>query len=324
MTELARRILAFVDRAAVGAPPEPFEALALDIHRWQVAHDRVVASLVDRPVTDWTEIPAVPVGVFKDLPVGTVGDREPQVVFRTSGTTSGRRGEHRMRATALYDHNAVRWADRCVPGRPRVVVGLTEDVPDSSLSHMVARLGAASFHVRDGVLDPDGANRRIRDAGEAVFIATTAFALEAWLPDASALPPGSVVMITGGFKGRIHTVDERDLAGWTRDRLRPARLVTEYGMTELSSQLWGTPETRYLPPPWLRVVAVDPVSGAPVRPGERGQLRFYDLCNLDGTLAIETMDEGRVHPDGSVALAGRLTGAPPRGCSLTIEEARGG
>ena len=92
-------------------------------------------------------------------------------------------------------------------------------------------------------------------------------------------------------------------------------------MTELSSQLWGTPETSYHPPPWLRAVAVDPVTGTPRPPGEPGQLRFVDLANLDGSVAVETLDEGIVHPDRSVTLRGRLAGAPVRGCSLTVEEA---
>jgi hypothetical protein len=127
-------------------------------------------------------------------------------------------------------------------------------------------------------------------------------------------------MVTGGFKGREVQLDPAELHARARATLRPARLVTEYGMTELSSQLWGTPDLPYLPPPWLRVVAVDP-DGRPVARGERGQLRFYDLCNLDGTLAIETMDEGIVRDDGAVELLGRLSGAEARGCSLTVEEA---
>ncbi|MCA9573747.1 MAG: acyl-protein synthetase, partial [Myxococcales bacterium] len=73
-------------------------------------------------------------------------------------------------------------------------------------------------------------------------------------------------------------------------------------------------------PPWLRVSAVDPTSGEPVPPGQPGQLRFLDLCNLDSTLHVETLDEGIVHPDGRVTLIGRLPDAPARGCSLAVED----
>jgi len=128
-------------------------------------------------------------------------------------------------------------------------------------------------------------------------------------------------MVTGGFKGRQVALDDDGLYAAIRARLKPARLVTEYGMTELSSQLWGRPGEAYRPPPWLRVVAVDPHTGEPVPPGQPGPLRFYDLCNVDSTLGVETLDRGSVQADGGVVLEGRLEDAPARGCSLTVEEA---
>lgn len=321
---LARRIARFVEDALAHRVPETFESLALDIHRWQVTRDPVLAALVEGPVTQWSEIPAVPVALFAQLPIGACPRNEATVVFRTSGTTSGLRGEHHLRSTALYDRGALGWARRCVPGLPGTVVALLEDpatAPDASLSHMCALFGSASWHLRDGVLDLAGLSRALEGEGPR-FVASTAFALAEWLDRAPRpLPAGSTLMVTGGFKGRNHTVDEQGLYDAARRVLRPGRVVTEYGMTELSSQLWGTPELPYLPPPWLGVIAVDPLSGDPVPPGAPGQLRFTDLCNLDGTLAIETMDEGRVHADGTVEWLSRLTGAPPRGCSLTVEQA---
>ena len=69
-----------------------------------------------------------------------------------------------------------------------------------------------------------------------------------------------------------------------------------------TDRLWG----------WLGPLLVTAVAGV---------LRFWDLCNLDSTLGIETLDEGIVEEDGSVRLFGRLAGATPRGCSLSVEEA---
>ena len=73
-----------------------------------------------------------------------------------------------------------------------------------------------------------------------------------------------------------------------------------------------------MPPPWMRVLAVEPWSG---QPATRGLLRFFDLANHQTVMAIETADVGVVHEDGSVTLEGRLEGSTPRGCSLTVEEA---
>jgi acyl-coenzyme A synthetase/AMP-(fatty) acid ligase len=316
---LAQAIADYID----GDRSQSWEALALAIHRYQVARDPVLAALVERPVHDWTDIPAVPVGVFKTLPVGTISPDAPSIAFRTSGTTGGGRGVHRLHSTALYDRGAIQAARRALGPRCDAVVALLEDpahAPDASLSHMVALFGPVGWWVRSGQLDVDGANQALADARGEVLLATTAFAAAEWLMrGAVRAPPGARAMVTGGFKGRIHSLSEPELV----DALRALGfdVVLEYGMTELSSQLWARPGAPYEPPPWLRVRAVDPVHGGVLPPGALGQLRFWDLANLDGTLAIETMDQGEVDEAGRVRLHGRLAGSPPRGCSLTVEEA---
>jgi hypothetical protein len=330
---LAERIEAFILASLEGrTPAESFEALVLDVHAWQAASDPLIRALSGAPPTAWQQVPAVPVAMFKHLPVGTARDG---VVFRTSGTTGGGRGVHRLRSSRLYDLGALGWAEACLPARPAAVVALLVDPqkhPDSSLSHMVKLFeawgGRATWHQTAGGLDQRGLAARLEDLDEPAFVATTAFALAEWLDAAPGpLPEGSVLMVTGGFKGRVHRLEGEALYRETLARLAPAHLVTEYGMTELSSQLWSTPPTPYAPPPWLRALAVDPESGAPLGPGESGQLRFYDLCNLDSSVGIETLDRGTVDEHGRVNLAGRLEGSPARGCSLTAEEAwvaRGG
>jgi hypothetical protein len=325
---LAERIKAFIETSLKGAPSEELLGLMLDVHRWQRAHAPVIAALTEREPTTIAEIPAVPVSVYQQLPVGTCGP-DASVVFRTSGTTTGGRGEHRLRTSELYDFGSVAWARRCVDIPARGVAALSDPAvaPDSSLSHMVALLHpeCVSWHSRAGLLDRDGLRAAVRAAPGPVMLSTTAFALVELVedPEPTTLPPGSVLMVTGGFKGRVHDVDADDLLARAAVALRADRVVTEYGMTELSSQLWGLPGHPYRPPPWLVVVAIDPLSGTVLPSGERGQLRFYDLANLDASVGVETMDEGVVNADQTVTLRGRLQGAPARGCSLTVEEAWG-
>jgi len=316
---LAARIRRFVTHAS-----GDFDELALAVHRFQVRHDPVQRALAEgTEVSGWRAIPAVPVDLFKDLPVGTVGDDERAVVFRTSGTTQTRRGAHRVRDTALYDLGAQAWHQRCVPGAPTRVVALLQDplvAPDSSLSHMVAGFGDVTWCVGADGLDARVALEALTHGGP-VYVCATAFALAELLErEVSPLPAGSVVMVTGGFKGRRTDLSEAGLYARIHGTLAPERLIREYGMTELSSQLWAHGDAPYRPPPWLRPLAVDPATGAPRGAEAAGQLRFVDLCNLDSAVAIETLDQGVVHADGSLTLMGRLPGAEVRGCSLTVEE----
>lgn len=314
---LARRIADFVRHGG------DFDALALDLHAWQQGRCRVRRSLTDRPPQDWTSIPAIPVALFQELEVGTVAG---PVVFRTSGTSTGRRGVHRMASTRLADLGARAWAARCVPDLPAAGLALLPsptEAPDSSLGHLVATLcPATTWHVQQGHVDLSGLEHRLAVAHQPLFVATSAFALADWLDaEPPPLPDGSVLMVTGGFKGRRRETDEGALLARARDGLAPGRIVREYGMTELSSEAWGQAEGPYHLPPWLRCVARDPASGAVLPLGEAGQLGFVDLCNLDGSVSIETLDHGIVHDPHTVTLLGRLPGAEPRGCSLTIEEA---
>lgn len=326
--DLVERVLRWMDGALVGSPPEPFDALALALHRFQHAHDPLLQRLITEPARSVDDVPAIPVDSFKQLDVGTVSSDEAAVVFRTSGTTQGARGVHRLRDTRTYDHGAQAWVRRCVPDRPDRTVALLADpqgAPDSSLSHMVAGFAArerTSWHLVDGRVDHEGLRHALAAVDSAVFLCCTAFSLaDALDGDLPRLPVGSLVMVTGGFKGRRAEVPEAELVQAATERLGACRVVLEYGMTELSSQLWATPGEAYLPPPWLRVTAVDPATGAARPAGQPGQLRFLDLANVDSTLCVDTLDAGVVHGDGSVTLHGRLAGADARGCSLPVEEA---
>jgi hypothetical protein len=188
--------------------------------------------------------------------------------------------------------------------------------------------------VAQGRLDRAGLERGVALAhqrGERLALLATAFALS-WLLEALGearlpLPPGSVVMQTGGFKGHVRTLDDAALAAATCAALgiAPEQLIGEYGMTELSSQLYDGGfgcgpggQSCYREPPWLRVTPVDAITLRPVAEGEVGLARFTDLCNVDSSLLILTQDQLRRVP-GGVVLLGRRRGASLRGCSLAVE-----
>ena len=319
---------------AAGGPGDEagFEAAALALYRWQVQHNADYAAFAaGTEPQSWRAIPAVPVGLFRDLALTCFPPEQARVVFRTSGTTAERSGYHRLLDTEVYDLGALAHARRCIGMIPEAGVSLVSHAPWSSLGHMCAAFapGLLRCFSPEGGLDRPAAIAALRAAREPIFVPATAFALaDLLLPEDEPalepipLPEGSLVMVTGGFKGRRREVVGEALAEAARAAFGPARLVGEYGMTELSSQLWADPlGAPFRPPPWLRALPVDPESG---EPAEQGQLRLYDLANHATVLAIETQDLGRVLPDGRVELLGRLPAAPARGCSLDAEVARSG
>jgi hypothetical protein len=335
--------------------PESFDALACDIARFQAENVEGFARLVRARNLDpksWTraeEIPAVPTDAFKHARVSAFSETETPVTFRTSGTTVGARGAHSFRTTATYDAGALafgRWGLIKSYDEMKKVVVLgpsPTELPDSSLTHMIdlfARTLATSYDTAttyfmdDGVIDlpllDEVVARALVSNGGPFLMLGTSFAMVHFLDaigDATfRLPPGSRVMQTGGFKGKSREIDAPKL----RSEIARAfcidekDVVSEYGMTELSSQFYqptahGAPAGIYGEPPWARVIPVNGETLAPVAEGEIGIARIVDLLNVDSAVVVLTADRVSRKENG-FELLGRAPGAPPRGCSIAIEE----
>ena len=347
---LHARVAALMARPWEAIDAAEVDALLVAAWRWQrarnVALDRVArAFLAARDPRGAAEIPGVPTEVFKVARVACFGEAEEARVFLTSGTTAESRGRHAFAQTDLYARGCVETAARLLLPLPRyrcVFVAESEsDAPHSSLSFMLARFAerwdpdadvARAFFVRDGRVDALGVLQCLqRAAGEGgpVALLGTSFGfvhLLDQLSDGAAptLPPGSVAMLTGGFKGRAREVPPVALARALREAFGAGlRIAHEYGMTELSSQAYDRPRPDgapglYQSPPWLRLDVVDPVTLAPLGVGALGLVRVLDLANLGSTVAVQTSDLGRMHPEG-LELLGRAPGATPRGCARAMD-----
>ena len=324
---LITRVVHWMQQSLHGMPHEPLESLAFDIHEYQCEYSPIAKALFTGPVARIDEIPAIPVQLYKELQIGTVPVGTEAITFLTSGTTGQKRGKHMMYGAGLYETSAVSWARSFAPTLPHTGVHLLLNPmthPESSLSHMAHILcdNGSSWHLRGGSIDATSFVRAIEQSETPLFIGATAFALAQFIEQDvwCSIPDGSVLMVTGGFKGHQVSLSDVELYLQTKRRFPKTTLLTEYGMTELSSQLWGYPNKPYCAPPWMRVWACDPITGQSLPPGTRGQLRFFDLANVDSALVIETMDEGVVDENGQVHLSGRISNSDVRGCSLTAED----
>lgn len=340
---------------------EETEAAVLSGMRGEVAFDDALAAVVayqlehneplrrwwnrrgfDGSSLDWTLIPAVPTDAFRTVALRS-SERAPVQIFRTSGTTSGARGEHAMVSTRAYEWGAaLQWRRWVQPEGERLrwvsLAFSPREVPDSSLGFMLGALAGefasdVSWHAHPDHIDAAGAAAALRASGSPVMLVGTAFALVELLDrlaveGALQLPEGSRVVETGGFKGRTRELERGAFYAELSSRLGvPAHaIVSEYSMTELSSQLYtdalvrGSADGALLqPPPWCRVNVVDPQTLQSAPDGTVGLLRFVDLANVSSVVAVQTADIGVVTSAG-VALRGRAVGAVARGCSLAVEE----
>lgn len=341
-----------------GERTEPFDELGLAIAAHQAetqpGYARLCAArgVAIEKARTLSELPAVPADAFRMMRVASHPVEKDVVTFRTSGTTLGTRGEHVMSTTQTYEEVALAWGRWALfpDVKERLVTIVLAPPPevahDSSLGFMMALFARhfgrdAVWIVNDGELDLERlveACERARASATPAIVMGASFAfvhaLDALAGRKLPLPEGSRAMQTGGFKGKSRTVEAGELRRAIADTfgLPSENVVSEYGMTELSSQAYeGTLRARlgletpsaqagiFLPPPWMRIVPVDSESLLPVAEGEVGLLRFEDLANVDSAVVVQTADRG-LREDGGIRLLGRAPGALPRGCSIAIDE----
>lgn len=352
---LKQEMLALLGNGMRALPDGAFDDLALRVFAFQHSANPAYRAYCDALGTgtpsSWRGIPGLPSSAFKRMVVTSLAPDVAGCWFQTSGTTEWESGRHHFDDFVLYEaallppfaHFMGLGAEERMP--MLFLTPTVEEAPHSSLSHMmdVVRRAfgtdASRHFVSEGRLDTDAlfsTLREVESAGRPVMLLGTGFAfvhaLDAMAECGAAftLPVGCRIMETGGFKGR-----SRDIP---RDSFYPALarafgvppecLINEYGMTELSSQFYdrsmvdGVATEWKAGPPWACVLAVDPLTGAPVQDGRPGLLRIVDLANLASVAFVQTEDVGIVRGD-LFRVFGRVGGASLRGCSVGAEDLLG-
>ena len=296
----------------------------------------------------------MPTSSFKEIDLTSLPLDERKIVFHSSGTTSINRSRHfhSIESLALYEGSLLSWfKPHLIPDAPErlAMLSLTPDAataPNSSLVHMfetIRRERVIIDNLFAGIVGVDGSwtlnfppvcefLRKATERRQPVLFVGTAFNFVHLLDHCTensltfALPPGSRILETGGYKGRSRLISKRELHNLLTERfgVPSSHIITEYGMSELSSQAYNSRLPRsgsgvFRFPPWARVQIVSPETGQPVAQGQTGLIRVFDLANVWSVMAIQTEDLGVEHEAG-FELIGRAEGVEPRGCSLMASD----
>jgi hypothetical protein len=331
------------------AAEEKFNRLALALFAFQRGNVPIYQELCERrkatpeSVRDWRDIPPVPTSAFKEYEVSSIPAEERIRLFHSSGTTGQIPSRHFHNAESLsaYEASLLPWFQHHFFGArpaPMKLLCLTpETAPHSSLVHMfttVRRHFGTPDSLFTGRIEPGGAwsldleqtLRALREAAgenKPIGLLGTAFSYVSLLDHLQsagqrlALPKGSRVMETGGYKGRTRTLTKVQLRQMLFKFLGipPGQVLAEYGMSELSSQAYDSAAGVFHFPPWARACVISPETGAASGEGETGLLRVFDLANIGSVMAVQTEDLA-VRRGGGFELLGRAASAEPRGCSL--------
>lgn len=310
-----------------------FDALALELFLLHAEYNPVyreyLRALHIKPETvqQVEAIPFLPIGQFRNRSVLLEG-LEPGIQFTSSGTTGATTSTHHVPWPQLYERSFLTSfsAEYGRPSRWRILALLPAylERPGSSLVYMAERLIRQSGDTRSGTWlhDLDGLAALLRESeadGMQTLLIGVPFALLDLAEQHPMLLQNTVIMETGGMKGRRPEMVREELHGILREAFVLPAIHSEYGMTELLSQAWSQGGGIYRCPPWMRVLARE-VNDPFTRVANRrtGGLDVIDLCNIGSCPFISTQDLGRVHADGSFEVLGRFDNSDIRGCNLLV------
>ncbi len=347
LSHFAARLRELIANSQSALSNQYFSELALELFGLQFKHNSTyrkiceARKLTPQAVEHWTQIPAVPTAVFKELEMTSLMPDERAAVFHSSGTTEQKpsRHFHNNESLAVYETSLWNWFQNRF-GRAGELIFLTPNqktAPRSSLVHMF-EIVRQKFDLPEsaftGNISGDGAwaidfsetIQKLQLAGATqtpVTLLGTAFSFVHLLDYLAEnhlqfqLPKGSRVMETGGYKNRSRILPKAELHTLITDRLGvpPKNIICEYGMSELSSQAYAESSGAFHFPPWARARIISPESGREVAEGETGIICILDLANVFSVAAIQTEDLG-VRRGDRFELVGREQLAEPRGCSL--------
>lgn len=305
---------------------------ALALMNYQYQHNAVYRQWCDTlgvipdHVKTIEQIPFLPVSFFKTKEVVT-GAFTPQVVFESSGTTQTVNSRHLVKEVALYEQSCIAAFEREYGAiKDWCVIGLLPaylERKNSSLVHMVNEFIGISAVPESGfyLYEYDKLYETLQTLearGQKTLLIGVTFGLLDFAEAHTMQLQHTVVMETGGMKGRRRELTREEVHGFLTERLGVKQVHSEYGMTELLSQAYSKGEGRYLCPPWMKVLVRDEEDPLAVKAAGRGVINIIDLANRDSCAFIAVDDVGIIYEDGSFEVRGRMDVSDIRGCSLLM------
>jgi phenylacetate-coenzyme A ligase PaaK-like adenylate-forming protein len=312
--------------------PANFFSKALSLMQYQAQNNMVYNEWVRSmkvqldTVQSLDEIPFLPIHFFKTHAIFS-GTKCPAFHFESSGTTQDIVSKHFVKELSVYEQSFMQCFQQFY-GSPKdyCILGLLPSYLErqhSSLVYMTDHLIQASANPSSGFYLYDFKKLNdtlaaLENAHQKTLLIGVSYALMDFVDAYPQKLNHTIVMETGGMKGRKQELTKPALHAYLADGFGVQHIHSEYGMTELLSQAYSKGDGIYTCPPWMKVLVADESDPTALNATGRGVLHIIDLANVNSCAFIATEDIGMVYPDGSFEVQGRLDQSARRGCSLLV------
>lgn len=308
-----------------------FQKIALRIFRFQAELNPVYKKFIDHlninpaKINSIEKIPFLPIRFFKEFEVIT-GNQKVEKIFMSSGTSGSQTSKHFVTDLNFY-RESLEYSFRHFYGdlEDYTIFALLPSYLEregSSLIDMVEfwieKSGRGGFYL----YNHDELHKNLSDhekSGKKAILIGVSFALLDFVEKFQLNLKNTIVMETGGMKGRKEEITREELHKILKNALGVNQVHSEYGMTELLSQAYSKGNSKFETPNWMKILirdTEDPLSL--LEKGKTGGVNVIDLANVNSCSFIATEDLGKIQEDDSFEILGRFDNSDVRGCNLMV------
>ena len=312
---------------------EEFKDLALKVFKFQFENNLIYRSFCDllykhpSDIKTIEDIPFLPIQFFKSHKV--LSSKKPtKKTFTSSGTTGSVISQHHVADLRIYEESFQKGFQHFYNNiEDYVVLALLPSYLErdgSSLIYMVDDMIKSSKHTESGFyldnLDELASTLKVLEAkGQQTLLIGVSFALLDLVENYDFDLQNTIIMETGGMKGRRKEMIRTELHNTLKKGFGVTNIHSEYGMTELMSQAYSKGNGIFKCPPWLKILIRDTEDALSVTTNQTsGGINIIDLANINSCAFIATQDLGKVHVDNTFEVIGRFNNSDIRGCNLMV------
>ena len=310
-----------------------FKTCALQVFRHQFKNNTVYRSFCDllyihsSDVKKVEEIPFLPIQFFKSHAVLS-SNQAVKETFTSSGTTGSSVSKHMVTDLSWYTKSYTKGFEYFYgPIEEYTVLGLLPNYLErdgSSLIYMVddfikkSNKPSSGFYLNN-LTELSKTLIALDKKGEKVLLIGVTFALLDLIERQQFKLQNTIIMETGGMKGRRKEMIRNELHEILCAGFGVSKIHSEYGMTELLSQGYSSGDGVFDCPPWMKILARDTEDALTmVGTNKTGGLNVIDLANYNSCSFIATQDLGKVDNNGRFEVLGRFDHSDIRGCNLMV------
>lgn len=311
---------------------EDFNEVALMVFGFQYRNNKTYQEFCNhlgrtpKEVTLLEQIPFLPIEFFKSRKVVCDSDFH-DIIFTSSGTTGTVTSKHYVTDLSLYQESFRK-------GFSHFYGDIKDYTVLALLPSYLERSGSSLIYMANDMIESSEAKesgfylhnidelaeqiKTLDQSGRKILLIGVSFALLDLIETHQFSLKNTIVMETGGMKGRRKELIRNELHHLLGKGFGLKKIHSEYGMTELLSQAYSKGDGIFGCPPWMKVIIRDPEDPLTLLPpGKSGGMNIIDLANLNSCSFIASQDLGKLKGD-NFEVIGRFDHSDIRGCNLMV------